>query len=318
MKIRSHNLNGFNNSKEYVYNECHDNSFSILAIQEHWLKPTHRRHMGTNAPKVLHPKFDAYATSGMASQLGQRILKGRPYGGTGFLFHKSLSKCIRARTDIIHERVSVMELSTITENILLVSAYMPYFNTDNNPEQLVEYQSTVAFLENIMENHPLHKFIFCMDLNCNLYNSSHPYCSFIKDMMDRFALVSGFNFFPGFDPQTQFTRFDLKRNSFTLIDGILVSESLSKMVENCSILQPPLNVSDHLPIEITINVEIGEFLEEKSNVSYYIPWSSLTTDELSTYRAKMSDSLGKISIPFHVLNQHVSIRVKDEALFIFV
>ena len=132
LTFRSQNVNGFKNSKEFLYNECHSNSFDLLAIQEHWLKPSHRKHTGTNSMKVLHPSFDAYATSGMDSQIGERLLKGRPYGGTGFLFQKSLSKCIRARVDLKHERVSVMELCTVNEKILLISAYMPYYNTDGN------------------------------------------------------------------------------------------------------------------------------------------------------------------------------------------
>lgn len=277
LKFRSHNVNGFNNSKEYLMQECNESSFSVLALQEHWLKPTHRRHMGTNSLKVLHPGFDAYATSGMTSQIGQRILKGRPYGGTGFLFDKSLSKCIRAKVDQQHNHVSVLEFNTVNEKILLLSVYMPYYNTDNNPEQLIEYQSTVAFIENVMECHPLHKFILFMDLNCNLYNPTHPYSSVISDMMVKHDLVSGFNFSPGFDPLNEFTRSDVKRNSYTLIDGILISKSLTHIVENCSILHLPFNVSDQLPVEITVNVEISDFFKEKSRITTFIPWSSLFT-----------------------------------------
>ena len=302
LKLRTHNLNGFKNSKEFLLEECINNSFSVLAMQEHWLKPTYRKNMGTNSLKVLHPKFDAYATSGMASHIDQRVLKGRPYGGTGFLFHKSLSKCIRASVNEKHDRISVMELSTATDNILLISAYMPYYNTDNNAEQLLEYRSTLAYIENLMECNPLHKFILFMDLNCNVYKSTHPYSSLINAMIGRYDLRSSFDFLPDFDPNLEYTRFDVKRNSYTLIDGILISKSLSHIVESCSILHPPLNVSDHLPVEITVNVEISDFLEEKSHISNYIPWTSLTSTELSSYRESMTSFLTRISIPFQALN----------------
>ena len=132
LRLRTHNINGFNNSKEFLYNECNAGIFDILALQEHWLKPSYRKNLGTNKMKVLHPMFDSYALSGMDNQVGNRVLKGRPFGGTGFLFHKSLSKCLRARTDLKHERVSVLELNTKNENILLISAYMPYFKTDGD------------------------------------------------------------------------------------------------------------------------------------------------------------------------------------------
>ena len=67
----------------------------------------------------------------MSDQINQRILRGRPYGGTGFLFKKDLSNSLRARTDLKHNRVTVLELNTKQENILLINAYLPYFNPNN-------------------------------------------------------------------------------------------------------------------------------------------------------------------------------------------
>ena len=92
LRIRSHNVNGFDSSSEFIRRECDDNSFSILALQEHWLRPSYRKQKGVNKLKVLHPDYDAFGTSGMNDQINQNILKGRPYGGTGFLFRKDLSK----------------------------------------------------------------------------------------------------------------------------------------------------------------------------------------------------------------------------------
>ena len=54
---------------------------------------------------------------------------------------------------------------------------MPYYNTDGNLDQLNEYRSTLAFIENRLISNPLHKYILFMDLNCNLTNTSHPYSS---------------------------------------------------------------------------------------------------------------------------------------------
>ena len=127
LKIRSHNVNGFDSSTEFLYNECDDESFSILAIQEHWLRPSFRKQKGVNRLKVLHPKYDAYATSAMSDTINQRILKGRPFGGTGFIFHKDLSNSLRARVDVKNSRVTALELNTKQNKILLINAYMPFF-----------------------------------------------------------------------------------------------------------------------------------------------------------------------------------------------
>ena len=193
-RLRSHNINGYNNSKEFLYNECNTEAFDILAIQEHWLKPSFRKYAGINSIKSLHPMYDSYATSGMNSQLEKHVLKGRPFGGTGFLFHKSLSKCLKARPDLQHDRVTILELSTTNEKILLCSVYMPYFKTDNNDEQLIEYRNTLAYIENVMDTNPQYKFILFMDFNCNLFNNSHPYSKLINAMMSNFDLVSNYTF----------------------------------------------------------------------------------------------------------------------------
>ena len=302
LKIRSHNVNGFDSSSEYIRQECNDAAFSILAIQEHWLRPSYRKQKGVNRLKMLHPNYDAYATSGMSDQLDQRILKGRPFGGTGFLFNKSLSNSLRARVDLKNNRVTVMEMNTNCDKIMLINAYMPYFNTSNMSNQLSEYHDTVAFIENIMTSNPNHKFIILMDINCNIFGPRNSYSDLINTMMSNFNLISSFDFLPSFDPKKEFTRFDLKRKSFTLIDGILISRSLSDTVDSSSILHPHNNVSDHLPIEIVLNVDICEFIQESPSITNYIPWSSLTDDEINSFQSTMFNELKQIPIPSHVFN----------------
>ena len=238
----------------------------------------------------------------MTDRIDAQLLKGRPYGGTGFLFDKELSCALRARIDLVHKRVSVMELQTEFESILLINAYMPYYNTDNNVDQLIEYRETVAFIENIMQSNSQHHFILLMDLNCNIYGPTHPYSELIKEMMREFQLISGFEFYDGFSPDLHFTRSDPKRNSYTLIDGILLSKSLAKRVLSCQILDPATNVSDHLPIEIILDVKITKFYQKPPVVSSFIPRASLTDEEAECYRDSMTNALRNINVPFCSLN----------------
>ena len=108
--ISSHNICGYDNSREFLYNQCDKNDISVLAIQEHWLRPPYRKNHGTNRLKLLHPHYDAHAVSSMQKVMNTQITKGRPYGGTGFLYKKSLAKSLRPRIDLNNERVSVLEL----------------------------------------------------------------------------------------------------------------------------------------------------------------------------------------------------------------
>ena len=315
LKIRSHNVNGFNSSCDFIRQQCEDASFSILAMQEHWLRPSYRKQKGVNRLKAVHPHYDAYATSGMSDDIQQRVLKGRPYGGTGFLFRKELSNCLRAKTDVKNNRVTVLELSTRLEKILLINAYLPYFKANDIDAQLNEYRDTLACIQNLMISNCNHKFILLMDLNCDIFGPQNAYSKLILEMMSEFDLVSSFDFFPGFNHTTDYTRCDHKRKSYTLIDGILLSRSLSNIVNSSQILHLHDNVSDHLPLEITINVDICDFLKDVSPISQYIPWSTLNDDEILNYRSEMSEALRNISIPSLALNHCHQLCDSHECVF---
>ena len=300
--ISSHNICGYNNSKEFLYHQCDNNVASIFAIQEHWLKPPIRKKHGTNCLKVLHPKYDAHGVSGMSRQIGDKISKGRPYGGTGFIYHREFSKSIRPRLDLSHERVSVVELKTDVFDVLLINAYFPYYDTSRINEQLILYRETLAFIENVVTSNPCHKYILMADFNANIYNLNHPYTRLIRDFMRDYDLFSCYDLLPGFDHTSHCTRFDIKRGSYTLIDGMILSNSLRPWVTDISISQHHMNVSDHIPVRLTLNVNVDVFDNPKGNQSYFIPWNSLSSDDLLKYQSTMANELDKIVIPVSTLN----------------
>ena len=297
--MSTHNVNGYKTSKEFLYSRCEDETHAIFAIQEHWLKPAVRRQQGVNLLKSLHPKYDGYGTSAMTSKMNSEILKGRPFGGTGFLYSKNLSLSLRPLPQYSHERVSVMELSTTQGQILLINAYLPFYDTRNLDSQVTLYKDTVAYIENIMRSHVNSHFILLMDINCNVYNTNHVYTRVIRDLMANNDLITTFDLIPNFDASSQFTRCDVKTGSFTLIDNILISKSLESIVENVSISHVGNNVSDHSPIDMKVTVELELFPEQKMIKSEYIPWASLSECELTQFHDTMECKLRAINVPFH-------------------
>ena len=65
LRLRTHNINGFESSKEFLYQECSVAAFDVLALQEHWLRPSFRKDKGVNKLKTLHKDYDSFATSAM-------------------------------------------------------------------------------------------------------------------------------------------------------------------------------------------------------------------------------------------------------------
>ena len=137
INLVSHNINGFSGSESYLNMLCEDDSNSILCIQEHWLRPAYKNLKSINQLRTVHDNFDGYGVSAMKSVHNDAILKGRPYGGTGFLFKRDFSSFLQPVLMYESERVSVMKLNDVDFTILLINVYFPYKQNSD------EYSSTV-------------------------------------------------------------------------------------------------------------------------------------------------------------------------------
>ena len=294
--ISSHNVNGYSRSKEFLHSLCEDHPDSIRAIQEHWLRPPYKKHFGVNQLRCLHEAFDGFGSSAMDKSVQSKISVGRPYGGTGFIYHKKFSKCLKPLLNYQHERVSVMELRSDVGRILLINVYFPYYNSRDLNNYINMYRETIGFIENIITLNRDSKFIITADFNCNIYDTSHVYSKMILDLMSEYGLVSCFDSIVDFDHHSAFTRYDVKTGSYTLIDGILLSKDLVPFVDNVRISLYGNNVSDHVPVEIDLHIGIEELPCQKNHLPRYVNWSKLTDENLSLFRSKMSEGLASLNV----------------------
>ena len=92
-------------------------SHDTVLIQEHWRLPFELQSLSS-----IHPDFLAFGTS--AVDVSKDILQGRPYGGTGILYHRSLAKFIKV-VDTNDSRMTAIKIQTKDGPILLVNVYMP-------------------------------------------------------------------------------------------------------------------------------------------------------------------------------------------------
>ena len=95
INVCSFNVNGLRHSKSFIESYLSANPDTILAVQEHWLLPSHKRNCGTNALKNVHPNFDGWGTSAMNESVTNKIRIGRSYGGTGFIFNRKFSLSVK-------------------------------------------------------------------------------------------------------------------------------------------------------------------------------------------------------------------------------
>ena len=298
--ISSQNLNGFARNEGYVRGLCDRFPNTIRAVQEHWLKPPAKKFPGVNKLGLIHEEFDGWGTSAMRSSMEKEVTIGRPFGGTGFIWNKKYSLAVKPRLDYKHERVTVLELNSNDGRILLINAYMPYYKANNVIEQTALYSQTLTFIDTIMEMNPECSFILLSDLNCNIYDTRHSFSTLIRDLMLKRNLVSTYDTMNGFDPLSTWTRMGKRANgatSKTLIDYILVSRPLLSRINNVRVSEYPDNLSDHLPVEIDLRLDLDIFEYEKRQIPKCVNWKKVKDKIRDEYESVMENELNSIYTP---------------------
>ena len=65
-----------------------------------------------------------------------------------------------------------MEVVAEERSIIIVSVYMPYFNSSNRVKCMQETLDAISMIELLIEDHPEHLFIIGGDLNTELKGNS--------------------------------------------------------------------------------------------------------------------------------------------------
>ena len=147
-----------------------------------WRRLTKKK-QGVNKLRSLHPNFDGFGNSAMTKEVETKVQTGRPFGGTGFLYNKKHCSSIKPLVHYKHERVSVLNLATDDGNIVLINGYLPYFKSNDLQNYKILYQDTLAYIENVMNDLLGSQFILLLDMNCNIYESNHPYTQLLIDLV---------------------------------------------------------------------------------------------------------------------------------------
>ena len=90
-----------------------------------------------------------------------------------------------------------------------------------------------------------------------------------------------------------------KTNSFTLIDGILISDSLKGSIKNVRISYHGDNVSDHFPVELDIDLNVTETDVKNDLLPRYVNWKKLSEEHLTLFRQKMAERLALLRVHSH-------------------
>jgi exonuclease III len=142
LAICSYNLRGFRSGFGLLNDMC--KNYSIIAVQEHWLRPDELDKLA-----LVHSDFNFSAVSGMNKGLCDGILAGRPFGGVGFLWHRSLNNCVEVVQCDPEGRCIVINVRFGSRSLLLFNLYLPC--CDNSCEYKNEINFYAGFITDILE-----------------------------------------------------------------------------------------------------------------------------------------------------------------------
>jgi len=234
LTVVSYNLHGFNQGEAYLKSLCE--SYDIIFVQEHWLAP-----FDLDKLRILSDNKICFSSSAMNDIISKDCLIGRPFGGVAVYVNQNFvmaTKLIKAS-----DRYIVLQIG----RLLLINVYLPCASTVDRVEI---YAECLANIMNDIAEVEWDNVIFGGDLNVETVSSggvgSHLY-SFMRDLQLMFVddkIKSG---------HKHTFRVDTT-GACSMPDHFAVSHNLLHNVCDVSIIDSGINLSDHCPLVLTVDI----------------------------------------------------------------
>jgi len=259
----------------------------LLCYKKHgypliWLPP-HKLHQLSQ----ISDDFNAFAVSSMDDE--KKIHVGRPFGGTGILWKKSLdaSRVATCDNSIIGIKVNLGETF-----LTLINVYLPY-SCSANVDLYLSYLSKLQGL--------------CEEFNCNIsiigdFNASDQ--NMFGPLLSSFCSDYGYVISDKlFLPTDSYTYFSDAHSSTTWLDHCLSSMVVHSSISEISVLYKCIS-SDHHPLSISYacpNLPRITVASKSSN-SNHISWGSASEAQRKAYFSLSKMRLSSLKLPQAAIN----------------
>src|ERR1051325_4894754 len=118
LPFASYNMHGFRNGAGMLNELCR--THKVISVQEHWLREDE-----LNKFSLVHNDFNFHGASGMMGAAASGLIRERPFGGTGFLWHKSFNNSMKFISCDCDNRCIVIKCNINNFVLLLFNIYFP-------------------------------------------------------------------------------------------------------------------------------------------------------------------------------------------------
>ena len=282
LKLASFNCKHFKDSgPKYEFMQKLMLNNDILFVQEHCLYSSQLfklKKCGNNVELI-----------GKSSMSENVMLRGRPHGGCAILYnaaHGFEVIGVETKQDRLCAGHLVIKDSS---DILLLNAYM---SCDNTCDDI--FNEVLDEVEQIIHSiNPSH-IIFGGDLNTDFSRNSH-HSVILKQFIDSIGMSVGIDCVIADVPYTFIGNLSSSR-----IDHFLISSGIVSSMISCNILDNHL-MSDHVPIEMTINVDVVHMNNSLRHATPKSAWDRASEEEISQYKSHLDENLRRITCDKDVL-----------------
>ena len=295
IKLASWNCHGYKSSADYTYQLA--NSHHITFICEHWLLPCE-----------LSTVKDEYRKIGKTASLQSSVnplepLRGRPYGGIGFLCSK-INGLSYQYQDCDCDRICALKVYKNQAIILtVIGVYLPCDN--HTAEQTEVYMDMIDKIQCLVDLSDANAPVIIMgDMNAALpqhdtiaqnWYKKHPFGSrsllLYEFLHANDMCVANFSY-------KQEVNYTFKRNNIvSYIDHVFIPSYMINNLIKCSIIDECAdNLSDHLAISTTleIDVPVGS-VKNKSEMKTHPRGKWSNPDFQEAYSAELDKSLSALN-----------------------
>ena len=282
----TYNLHGLNNGKSGLFDLCSNPETVLVAVQEHWLTPNNLKDLNS-----IHPDFVGFGISAMSDRLCSGIYHGRPFGGVGFLWSKTLSHRFSIGRRASSGRCLSLTMTLDSGQLVdIVTVYFPCFSS--TAEYSAELNECLSFIEDVCTDG--HDVILLGDMNfeCSLSNAGFRQC---ESVLSVYGVHHCDDFLPDIQPTTYCNE---HLNQFSFIDHMFMSDPLRQLISNAQIVESGANLSDHRPLVYTMQLlltpSIAHNRQHKPALSYCWRWDK---SDLNIYYDCTYSELCTVSLP---------------------
>jgi exonuclease III len=252
----------------------------ILLLQETWLFESESVLLGQ-----LNKDFYYKGISAMDTEAG--IITGRPYGGLGLLWRKSLSlKC----SPLLYNdtRLLGIELTCCNKKLLLINAYLPYCCTDNTEEFLL-YLSKIDSM--IVSSDTAYVMVIG-DFNADPSAVSHRFGKELSAYCAKENLVIS----DMVHLHDSYTYVNASVGVTSWLDHVVCTSSMHDLIDKVYVKYDTVS-SDHLPLTVRLKLTAEHFshVEDRDNYSgKKVYWSKMSKDQLDAYTLLTENNLASV------------------------